>query len=123
MQSLLRTAGSTFRQSVLSHIKVPATAALPQQATRFFGADAGLSKDDVTARVIEVVKAFDKVDPAKVTPTATFSKDLGLDSLDTVEVVMAFEEEFAIEIPDSEADKITSCDDAITYLAGHPLAK
>jgi NADH dehydrogenase (ubiquinone) 1 alpha/beta subcomplex 1 len=58
-----------------------------------------------------------------VTPTASFQKDLGLDSLDTVEVVMAFEEEFAVEIPDSEADKILSTADAINYIAAHPQAK
>ncbi len=46
-----------------------------------------------------------------------------MDSLDTVEVVMAFEEEFAIEIPDSEADKILSTSDAINYVAAHPQAK
>ena len=46
-----------------------------------------------------------------------------MDSLDTVEVVMAFEEEFAIEIPDSEADKILSTSDAISYVAAHPQAK
>ena len=55
----------------------------------------------------------------QVTPTASFQKDLGLDSLDTVEVVMAFEEEFAVEIPDSEADKILSTADAISYIAAH----
>lgn len=44
----------------------------------------------------------------QLTPTATFTKDLGLDSLDAVEVVMAIEEEFAVEIPDEEADQITS---------------
>ena len=44
-------------------------------------------------------------------------------TLDTVEVVMALEEEFAIEIPDSEADKILSCTDAISYVASHPMAK
>lgn len=70
-----------------------------------------------------VVKEFGKVDAAKVTESADFSKDLGLDSLDTVEVVMAMEEEFAIEIPDAEADKITSVADAITYLSAHPNAK
>lgn len=43
--------------------------------------------------------------------------------MDTVELVMAIEEEFAIEIPDSEADKILSCDDAITYIASNPMAK
>ena len=47
----------------------------------------------------------------------------GLDSLDAVEMVMAFEEEFVIEIPDAEADKITSCKDAIDYIVTHPNAK
>ena len=55
---------------------------------------------------MEVVKAFEKVDPAKVTPSSSFKDDLELDSLDTVELVMAMEEEFAIEIPDTEADRI-----------------
>jgi NADH dehydrogenase (ubiquinone) 1 alpha/beta subcomplex 1 len=59
----------------------------------------------------------------QVTPTAAFQKDLGLDSLDTVELVMALEEEFAIEIPDSEADKIQSCGDAISYISSNPMAK
>ena len=58
-----------------------------------------------------------------MTPTASFQKDLGLDSLDTVELVMAIEEEFSIEIPDAEADKILSCSDAISYIAMHPMAK
>lgn len=61
--------------------------------------------------------------PGQVSPTAHFTKDLGLDSLDAVEVVMALEEEFAIEIPDAEADKILSVDDAVTYIAAHPHAK
>jgi len=60
---------------------------------------------------------------AQVSPSASFQGDLGLDSLDTVEVVMAIEEEFAIEIPDADADKILSCADAIKYLEGHPQAK
>ena len=61
--------------------------------------------------------------PPQVTPKAAFQSELGLDSLDTVEVVMAFEEEFSIEIPDSEADKILSVSDAIEYLSSHPSAK
>lgn len=56
-------------------------------------------------------------------PGASFQKDLGLDSLDTVELVMALEEEFAIEIPDSEADKILSCGEAISYIASNPMAR
>lgn len=59
----------------------------------------------------------------QVSPTAHFQKDLGLDSLDTVEVVMALEEEFAVTIPDAEADKILSTEEAISYLSSHPQAK
>jgi len=58
-----------------------------------------------------------------VTPAARFKEDLDLDSLDAVEVVMAIEEEFSVEIPDSEADKILSVADAVAYISGHPMAK
>ncbi len=56
------------------------------------------------------------VDEAEVTPTASFVDDLGADSLDTVELVMAFEEAFNIEIPDEDAEKITSVKEAIEYI-------
>lgn len=52
-----------------------------------------------------------------------FKEDLDLDSLDAVEVVMAIEEEFSIEIPDSEADKILSIADAVAFISHHPMAK
>ena len=78
---------------------------------------------EATDRIIQVVKNFDKVDPAKVTGASKFADDLGLDSLDAVEVVMAIEDEFAIEIPDAEADKIASIADAVEYIASHPMAK
>ncbi|KAF3794719.1 Acyl carrier protein 2 [Nymphaea thermarum] len=58
-----------------------------------------------------------------VTPTSHFQNDLGLDSLDTVEIVMALEEEFEFEIPDSEADKIDSISVAVDFIASHPQAK
>ncbi|XP_042511087.1 acyl carrier protein 2, mitochondrial-like [Macadamia integrifolia] len=82
-----------------------------------------LNKSEVADRVISVVKNFQKVDPSKVTPNAHFQNDLGLDSLDTVEIVMAFEEEFGFEIPDNEADKINSIDLAVDFIASHPQAK
>ncbi|KAJ0234441.1 Phosphopantetheine binding ACP domain-containing protein [Hirschfeldia incana] len=82
-----------------------------------------LDKSEVTDRVVSVVKTFQKVEPSKVTPKAHFQNDLGLDSLDTVEVVMALEEEFGFEIPDNEADKIQSVDLAVEFIASHPQAK
>ncbi|NOX38931.1 MAG: acyl carrier protein [Calditrichaeota bacterium] len=57
------------------------------------------------------------VAPEKVTPEAHFIEDLGADSLDTVELVMAFEEEFNVEIPDEDAQKITTVQAAIDYLS------
>ena len=59
------------------------------------------------------------VDEAEVTPTAHFVDDLGADSLDIVELVMAFEEAFEIEIPDEDAEKITTVKDAIDYIQAH----
>ena len=69
------------------------------------------------------MKNFDQVDPSKVTPEVKFQEDLGLDSLDAVEIVMAIEDEFAIEIPDQEADKITSIKEAVEFISTHPMAK
>lgn len=56
------------------------------------------------------------VDPNEVTPEASFIDDLGADSLDTVELVMAFEEEFDLEIPDEDAEKLTTVQSAMDYL-------
>lgn len=79
-------------------------------------ASTGTNTDQVIDRVIGLVKKFDKVDAAKVTETADFQKDLSLDSLDRVELVMAFEEEFSVEIPDEKADKLTCCADVAKYI-------
>jgi len=86
-------------------------------------ASAFLEEADVTDRIMGCLKSFQKVDPTKVTATSHFMNDLALDSLDTVEVVMAFEDEFAIEIPDADAEKIHSCEEAIKYVLQHPHAK
>ena len=59
------------------------------------------------------------VDEEEVTPDASFVDDLGADSLDTVELVMAFEEEFGIEIPDEDAEKITRVKEAVEYIEAH----
>ncbi|GAA5844438.1 hypothetical protein JCM11251_001664 [Rhodosporidiobolus azoricus] len=98
----------------------PAPAFRPLQQ-RFYAASS-LSADSIKARIEDVLKSFEKVDSTKVVPAASFTNDLGLDSLDAVEVVMAIEEEFAIEIPDEDADRITTVGEAIDYISKSPEA-
>lgn len=71
---------------------------------------------DNAERVKKIVIEHLGVEDSKVTDTASFIDDLGADSLDTVELVMAFEEEFGIEIPDDAAEKIQTVRDAIDYI-------
>ncbi|KAG6409443.1 hypothetical protein SASPL_127482 [Salvia splendens] len=123
------------RNALLKHLRVNATAlpqlqnptgGLSQLFRRNFSDEprgSFLEKSEVTDRVLNVVKNFQKVDPSKVTPSAHFQEDLGLDSLDTVEIVMALEEEFRFEIPDNEADKIQSLNLAVDFISSHPQAK
>jgi len=70
----------------------------------------------VEERVKEIICEQLGVEEDEVTPNAKFIEDLGADSLDTVELVMAFEEEFDLEIPDEEAEKIVTVGDAIAYI-------
>ena len=71
---------------------------------------------DVAARVVEIIVQQLGVDAEKVTPEASFVDDLGADSLDVVELVMAFEEEFGVEIPEESAEKIATVKDAVEFL-------
>ena len=71
---------------------------------------------DVEAKVKELIAEQLNIDVEEVTPEASFIDDLGADSLDTVELIMAFEEEFEIEIPDEEAEKIKTVGDAIKHI-------
>lgn len=75
-----------------------------------------LSRDEIKRKLLNVLRNYDKVEAAKLTMECDFNKDLGLDSLDVVEVVMAVEEEFDMEIPDSAADKMTSPQDVADYI-------
>jgi acyl carrier protein len=70
-------------------------------------------------KVKEIIVDQLGVDADEVTPEASFIEDLGADSLDTVELVMALEEEFNMEIPDEEAEKIKTVGDAIDYIKSH----
>ena len=74
---------------------------------------------DIASRVKAIIVDKLTVDENEVTPQAEFSKDLGADSLDTVELIMEFEKEFGIQIPDEDAEKITTVGDAINYIEEH----
>ena len=74
---------------------------------------------DVEARVKEIIVEQLGVDPGEVNQQSSFINDLGADSLDTVELVMALEEEFGLEIPDEEAEKIQSVGQATEYIKNH----
>jgi acyl carrier protein len=71
---------------------------------------------DIEAKVKEIIMNKLGVEAAQITPTASFTNDLGADSLDTVELVMEFEKAFNIQIPDEDAEKISTVGDVVNYL-------
>ena len=71
---------------------------------------------DVTTKVKAIIVDKLGVDASEVTPTASFTDDLGADSLDTVELIMEFEKEFDIQIPDDQAEKISTVGDAVSFI-------
>jgi acyl carrier protein len=75
-----------------------------------------MTTKSIEERVKEIICEQLGVEETEVTPAAKFIEDLGADSLDTVELVMAFEEEFDLEIPDEDAEKITTVGDAVQYI-------
>ena len=77
---------------------------------------------DIEQKVKDIIINELGVEAEKVTREASFVEDLGADSLDTVELVMAFEEEFGMEIPDEEAEKLQTVGDAIDYIQNHQAA-
>ncbi|WP_315791565.1 acyl carrier protein [Fischerella sp. JS2] len=81
-----------------------------------------MSQADIFERVKKIVVEQLGVEPEKVTPQANFANDLNADSLDTVELVMALEEEFDIEIPDEAAEKITTVQEALDYITNKVAA-
>lgn len=72
--------------------------------------------DSIESKVKDIIVEQLGVSPEQVTPEAKFIEDLGADSLDTVELVMAFEEEFGIDVPDEEAEKLQSVGDVTNYI-------
>ncbi|CAO2842399.1 unnamed protein product [Amaranthus hypochondriacus] len=115
----------SLKSSIMKHVRVPANlsfwsftenTSLMHMYGRQLCTTVGNSDNQIMDRVIGLVKKYIKTDAAKVTETANFKKDLCLDSLDRVELVMAFEEEFSIEIPEEKGDKLTCCADVAKYI-------
>ena len=75
--------------------------------------------DNIESQVIDIIVEQLGVDREKVTPEAKFIDDLGADSLDTVELVMTFEEKFSLEVPDEDAEKLKSVSDVVKYIEEH----
>jgi acyl carrier protein len=75
-----------------------------------------MSDKPIEEKVKEIIVEQLGVNPEQVTPTASFIEDLGADSLDIVELVMAFEEEFSVEVPDEDAEKLQTVGDVIKYI-------
>ncbi|RLE06627.1 acyl carrier protein [Candidatus Aerophobetes bacterium] len=78
-----------------------------------------MTKDEILKKVKEITSEQLGVDDSQITPEAKFVDDLGADSLDTVELVMALEEEFDLEIPDEEAEKLTTVQKVVDYIEDH----
>ena len=75
--------------------------------------------DSIETQVKDIIVEQLGVDPEKVTTDAKFIEDLGADSLDTVELVMTFEEKFSVEVPDEDAEKLKSVADVVAYIQAH----
>ncbi|XP_078430079.1 mitochondrial acyl carrier protein 3 isoform X2 [Wolffia australiana] len=108
-----------YASFILRHVRIGAVARdrwLFGVAARGMSGATGGDAAEVMNRVMELVKKYDRIDASKVTETADFQKDLGLDSLDRVELVMALEQEFSIDIPDETADKLACCSHVVQFL-------
>ena len=82
----------------------------------------GMGREEILERIREITADRLGVDEGEVTPEASFREDLEADSLDLVELIMELEEQFGMEIPDEEAERITTVDEAVNYVSEHQAA-
>lgn len=103
--------------SASSRVPGPALKTPWVSSVRDYSGKAPLTLDLIQQRVLLVLKLYDKINPEKLSVESHFMQDLGLDSLDHVEVIMAMEDEFGFEIPDADAEKLLRPADIIRYVA------
>ncbi|XP_073492616.1 acyl carrier protein, mitochondrial [Aquarana catesbeiana] len=123
-RSVAPLSGAVCRQrSTLSRPAEPAPLLNTQvssylyQSCRQYSGAPPLTLEGIAERVLYVLKLYDKVDPEKLTVNSHFMKDLGLDSLDQVEIIMAMEDEFGFEIPDADGEKLMTPQEIVDYIA------
>ncbi|XP_004856005.1 acyl carrier protein, mitochondrial isoform X2 [Heterocephalus glaber] len=107
-------AGIWTRPGATQPASVPGS--LPQLCRQYSDAPP-LTLEGIKDRVLYVLKLYDKIDPEKLSVDSHFMKDLGLDSLDQVEIIMAMEDEFGFEIPDIDAEKLMCPQEIVDYIA------
>lgn len=113
-----------FRAIATRGVRATAFARFPArpQSIRLYAGFPALSRDVAKERILELLEGYDKVTAKEITETSSFVQDLGLDSLDVVEVVMEVEHEFNIQIPDHEADTLKTVGQTIDYILAQPDA-
>lgn len=109
----LSSAADSRRTRWLVQSRVPSVSVLCRQ----YGDLPPLTLETIKDRVMYVLKLYDKINPEKLQTSSHFMKDLGLDSLDQVEIIMAMEDEFGFEIPDAEAEKLMTPEGIVQYIA------
>ncbi|XP_037545446.1 NADH:ubiquinone oxidoreductase subunit AB1b [Nematolebias whitei] len=109
----LSFAAGSRRTRCLGPSQIPSVGVLCRQ----YGDMPLLTLESIKDRVMYVLKLYDKVNPEKLQTSSHFMKDLGLDSLDQVEIIMAMEDEFGFEIPDVDAEKLMTPEEIVQYIA------
>ncbi|XP_053326598.1 acyl carrier protein, mitochondrial [Spea bombifrons] len=112
-----RQRSSLARPSTIAPILAPQVSGSLLQLCRQYGDLPPLTLESISERVLYVLKLYDKIDPEKLAATSHFMKDLGLDSLDQVEIIMAMEDEFGFEIPDADGEKLMTPQEIVDYIA------
>ncbi|XP_017767030.1 PREDICTED: acyl carrier protein, mitochondrial isoform X1 [Eufriesea mexicana] len=121
-RTCLRSTVAQFQSNVkFCHYRRQNSITLAPQGTRVkqvrqYGHTVPLTLEYISQRVLLVLNLYDKVDPQKLTLKSHFMEDLGLDSLDHIEIIMAMEDEFGFEIPDMDAEKLLRPEDIVRYI-------
>nr|XP_034339610.1 acyl carrier protein, mitochondrial-like [Arvicanthis niloticus] len=111
-EGIRRRPGTLQPTLALAQVPGPVTHLCPQ-----YSDSPPLMSEGIKDRVLYLLKLYDKIDPERLSVNSHFMKDLGLDSLDQVEIIMAMEDEFGFEIPDIDAEKLMCPQEIIDYIA------